>query len=226
MKPLELLGEACSLDGSEMKLVRRGSEYMILVAGQVLMSSRTHGSEETLATVACERVRTLEQPVVLIGGLGMGFTLRAALDVLPPRAVVVVAELIPAVAEWNHGPLGPLAGWPLQDRRVSVELKDVALVLRASRSRFDAVLLDVDNGPAALTAATNFDLYGPGGLAAVLAALKPGGVLAVWSAREDREFEQRLGRAGFSVETVNVRGGVKGRGSRHKIFLGQKTGKK
>jgi len=226
MKPLELLGEACSQDGTEMKLVRRGSEYMILVAGQVLMSSRTHGSEETLATVACERVRTLEQPVVLIGGLGMGFTLRAALDVLPPRAVVVVAELIPAVAEWNHGPLGPLARWPLQDGRVSVELKDVAQVLRASRSRFDAVLLDVDNGPAALTAASNFDLYGTRGLAAVLAALEPGGVLAVWSAREDREFEQRLSRAGFSVETVNVRGRVKGGGSRHKIFLGQKTGKK
>ena len=124
MKPLELLGQALSQDGTDMKLVRRSNEYIILANGRSLMSSRMHGSEEALATFACRRARTLEQPVVLIGGLGMGFTLRATLDLLPPGAMVVVAELVSAVAEWNRGPLGPLAGWPLKDKRVWVKLKD------------------------------------------------------------------------------------------------------
>src|SRR5438046_473181 len=132
-----------------MKLVRRGDEYLILFDGAVLMSSRVHGSEEALGTLGCERARRLERPSVLIGGLGMGFTLRATLDLLPSDATVVVAELVPAVVEWNRGPLGPLAGHPLKDTRVVVEVNDVAATLRASRSQFDAVLLDVDNGPAA-----------------------------------------------------------------------------
>jgi spermidine synthase len=226
MKPLELLGQTLSQDGTDLKLVRRSNEYIILANGRSLMSSRMHGSEEALATFACRRARTLEQPGVLIGGLGMGFTLRAALDLLPPGAMVVVAELVPAVAEWNRGPLGPLAGWPLKDKRVWIEIKDVAVILSLSPARFDAVLLDVDNGPAAFTTVNNAGLYDDRGIAAVFAALKMGGVLAVWSAREDRKFEQRLRYGGFAVEVVSVRGRLKRGGPRHTIFLGQKSTEK
>ena len=210
------------LDGTDMKLARRSGEYIILADGKTLMSSRMHGSEEALATFGCRRASTLEEPCVLVGGLGMGFTLRATLDLLPPSAIIVVAELVPAVVEWNRGPLGPLAGHPLKDRRVHVAMNDVAVTLHSSRERFDAVLLDVDNGPASFTTAVNDRLYGDRGLAAALNALKPGGVLAVWSAREDRKFEQRLRYAGFTVEVERVRGRLKKGGPRHTIFLGCK----
>jgi spermidine synthase len=202
-----------------MALTRRGSEYIILAGGQPLMSSRMHGSEEALATFTCRHVRTLERPCVLVGGLGMGFTLRATLDLLPPDATVVVSELVPAVVEWNRGPLGPLARHPLKDKRVTVDEGDVAAMLRASPGRFDAVLLDVDNGPAAFTASHNAGLYDDRGLAAARAALTIGGVLAVWSAREDRRFEQRLRYGGFSVTVERVRGRLKKGGPRHVIFL-------
>src|SRR5438477_5627181 len=135
-----------------MKLTRRGNEFIILANGKSLMSSRMHGSEEALATLACRRVQTLKQPCVLVGGLGMGFTLRATLDLLPPDATVIVAELVPAVVDWNRGPLGPLARHPLKDKRVVVEIGDVAATLGSSTGRFDVVLLDVDNSPAAFTA--------------------------------------------------------------------------
>jgi spermidine synthase len=203
-----------------MTLTRHGSEYVILASGQSLMSSRMHGSEEALAMFACGRARTLEEPCVLVGGLGMGFTLRATLDLLPPAATVVVSELVPAVVDWNRGPLGPLAGHPLKDKRVVVDVNDVAETLRASPRRFDAVLLDVDNGPAAFTASHNAGLYDDRGLAAARAALKPGGVLAVWSSREDRRFEQRLRYGGFNVTVERVRGRLKKGGPRHTIFLG------
>src|SRR6266404_1615615 len=192
VKPFELLGQTVSPDDSVMKLIRRGDEYLILVNGAILMSNRMHGSEEALATFAFQRMRTLERPSVLIGGLGMGFTLRATLDLLPADGEVVVAELVPAVVEWNRGPLGPLAGHPLKDKRVRVDVGDVAVTLSSSPGRFDAVLLDVDNGPAAFTDSDNARLYDDRGLAAARAALKIGGVLAVWSARDDRKFEQRL----------------------------------
>ena len=204
-----------------MSLTRQGSEYVILASGKSLMSSRMHGSEEALATLACREVRTLEAPCVLIGGLGMGFTLRATLDLLPPDATIVVAELVPAVVEWNRGPLGHLAGHPLKDTRVQIEVGDVAATLRSSTRRFDAVLLDVDNGPAAFTASHNTRLYDDGGLAAARAALKAGGVLAVWSAWEDRRFEQRLRHGGFTVQVERVRGRLKRGGPRHTIFLGR-----
>ena len=152
----------------------------------------------------------------------MGFTLRATLDFLPPDAIVEVAELVPAVVDWNRGPLGPLAGHPLKDRRVRVHVGDVAVTLGASPGRFDAVLLDVDNGPAAFTSSDNAWLYGDKGLAAARAALKIGGVLAVWSAREDRKFEQRLRYGGFTVEVERVRARLKKGGPRHTIFLGHK----
>jgi spermidine synthase len=186
--------------------------------GKPLMSSRMHGSEQALATLACQRVCQPEA-CVLVGGLGMGFTLRATLDLLTAEATVVVAELVPAVIEWNRGVLGPLAGQPLRDPRVLVETGDVAETLQSSIGRFDAVLLDVDNGPDAFTAATNARLYSDQGLAAARIALKPGGVLAVWSAWEDRRFEQRLRYAKFIVEVERVRGRLKKGGPKHTIFI-------
>ena len=163
MKPWELLGQTRTPEGDEMTLTRHGTEYVILASGQTLMSSRMHGSEEALATFACARARTLEAPCCLIGGLGMGFTLRAALDLLPPDATVIVAELMPAVVEWNRGPLGSLARHPLRDKRVVLEIGDVGAVLQANPRQFDAVLLDVDNGPAAFTASHNAGLYDDAG---------------------------------------------------------------
>jgi spermidine synthase len=222
VKPLELLGQTLTPDGTDLRLIRRDNEYVILANGKSLMSSRMHGSEEALATLACRRARTLEQPCVLVGGLGMGFTLRATLDFLPPDARVVVAELLPAVVEWNRGPLGPLAGHPLKDKRVRVEVGDVGVTLSSGPAEFDAVLLDVDNGPAAFTASDNVGLYDDRGLAAARAALKMGGVLAVWSARDDRKFEQRLRYGGFAVQVERVRGRLKKGGPRHTIFLGHK----
>ena len=223
MKPFEVLGEALTPDGTELKLARREHEYIILANGKSLMSSRMYGSEEALATYACRTARTMEQPSVLVGGLGMGFTLRATLDLLPPGALVVVAELVPPVVEWNHGVLGPLARHPLKDTRVQIDMNDVAVTIRGTADRFDAVLLDVDNGPSAFTAASNKQLYDDSGLAATRTALKSGGVLAVWSAREDRKFEQRLRYAGFTVEVKPVRGRGKKGGPRHTIFLAHKN---
>jgi spermidine synthase len=221
VKPWELLGQTRTPAGDEMTLTRQGSEFVILAAGKSLMSSRMHGSEEALAAFACGRARTLDEPCVLVGGLGMGFTLRATLDMLPPSATVVVAELVPAVVEWNRGPLGPLAGHPLKDRRVVVEVGDVAAILGTSVARFDAIVLDVDNGPAAFTASQNAALYNDRGLAAARGALKRDGILAVWSAWEDRRFEQRLRYGGFTVAVERVRGRLKKGGPRHTIFLAQ-----
>jgi spermidine synthase len=223
VKPLELLGQALSRDGTVLKLVRRSNEYIILANGKSLMSSLMHGSEEALATFACQQARTLERPSVLIGGLGMGFTLRATLDLLSSDSTVVVAELVPAVVEWNRGPLGPLAGHPLQDTRVHVEIEDVAVVLSSCAGQFDAVLLDVDNGPMGFAASNNDGLYDDRGIAAAFAALKMNGVLAVWSAREDRKFERRLRHGRFVVEVERVRGRLKKGGPRHMIFLGHKS---
>jgi spermidine synthase len=219
VRPWQLLGEARTPDGRVMALTRRGGEYVIHADGKSLMSSRMHGSEEALAAFACRGLTGREAPCVLVGGLGMGFTLRAALDLLPSGARVVVAELVPEVVAWNRGPLGPLAGHPLADRRVRVEECDVAAVLRASRAAFDAVLLDVDNGPRALAAQGNAALYDDRGLAAARAALAPRGTLAVWSAWDDRKFEHRLRHAGFEVEVERVRGRLRAGGPRHTLFL-------
>lgn len=224
MKPWEVLGEASTPDGTSMALTKRDREYVILADGRSLMSSLMHGSEEALAALACSRLRAATEPSVLIGGLGMGFTLRATLDVLPRRAKVLVAELVPAVLEWNRGPLGPLAEYPLKDRRVQVVISDVADVLATSRDKFDAVLLDVDNGPAPVTSQANADLYGDRGIAAVRGALKDDGVLAVWSAREDRKFVQRLRYGRFAVEVEHVRGRLKKGGPHHTLFLARKSG--
>jgi spermidine synthase len=222
MKPWELLGETETPDGTLMALTRRGHEHVLLADGKALMSSRARGSEEELARLGCERAAEQEAPRVLIGGLGMGFTLRAALDVLPADATVVVAEIIPELVAWNRGPLGPLADHPLDDRRVQVEVGDVADALREGVGRFDAVLLDVDNGPVAFTVASNDTLYRDGGIALCHAALRPGGVLAVWSAWDDRKYEHRLRHRGFEVETHRVRARLHRGGPRHTLFIGRR----
>jgi spermidine synthase len=219
VKPWDLIGRAETLDGIDLTLMLRDREYVIFADGKPLMSSRMHGSEEALAAFGCRRVRTIDRPVVLIGGLGMGFTLRAALDLLPPAAQVFVTELVPAVVDWNRGPLAHLAGHPLRDRRVSIELGDVAATLRASRQRFDAVLLDVDNGPRPFTSSSNAALYSGHGIADIRAALRPGGTLAVWSAWEDRKFEQRLRYEHFTVRVERVRARLAKGGPRHVIVV-------
>ena len=225
MKPTELLGETRAPDGTHIALTRQDREFIILAGGRPLMSSRMHGSEQALATFGCRHL-TGDAPRVLVGGMGMGFTLRATLDELPADATVVVAELIPAVIEWNRGPLGPLANHPLRDPRAHVEIGDVGATIRRATSGFDAILLDVDNGPDAFTASGNASLYGDRGLAATLSALRPRGVLAVWSAWEDKKFEQRLKYAGFNVHVERVRARLKGGGPRHTIFVATATGQK
>ena len=222
MRPWELLAATTTPDGDDMRLVKQDEEFVIWVNGRTLMSSRMHGSEEALATAACRRLQEAEGARVLVGGLGMGFTLAATLALLPADAVVTVAELVSAVVEWNRGPLGACAGHPLRDKRVRVTVNDVGFVLRGNPGGFDAILLDVDNGPAALTSLANEGLYDNAGVAASYAALKSGGVLAVWSAWEDRKFEQRLRFHGFEAEVERVRARLQKGGPRHAIFVGVK----
>ena len=222
MKAWELVGEALTPDQSRICLMRRDTELEIRVDSKVLMSSRMHGSEEALAVAGCQHLRRAEAPRVLVGGLGMGFTLAATLREVPADAVVIVAELVPAVVAWNRGILGGLAGHPLADRRARVVVGDVGDVLRSNVGRLDAVLLDVDNGPAAFTTINNEGLYNNSGVEACARALRPGGVLAVWSAWEDRHFEQRLRFYGFDVRVDRVRARLKKGGPRHTIFVGVK----
>jgi hypothetical protein len=231
VKPWELLAEARTPDGTLMSLTRRDTELVIMAGGKILMSSRMHGSEEAMAEMAFKRLGrrspgegglpSLADACVLIGGLGLGYTLRATLDLLPADATVIVAELIPAIVEWHDGPLAALAGKPTADKRVQIEVKDVVATLRSNAGRFDAILLDIDNGPEAFTESSNAGLYNDRGIAAIRAALKPGGMLAVWSAWEDRRFEQRLKYGGFKVEVERVRARLKKGGPRHTIFLGR-----
>lgn len=199
-------------------LLRHGGEFVIRIGARALMASGSHGSEEALAEWACARVGDRPRARVLVGGLGMGFTLAAALRHLGPGAHVEVAELVPAVVDWNRGPLAHLAGRPLEDPRVAVYAGDVAGRIRAARGALDAILLDVDNGPDGLTASANDWLYSAAGLAAAFAALRPGGVLGVWSVAPDREFARRLGQAGFAAEERVVRARGK-KGGRHTLWL-------
>ena len=221
MKPQSTLGRATTPDGKELVLYERDGVYSIRVNGLELMSSRAHGSEEDLARLVLARVKA-RTPVILVGGLGLGYTLRAVLDAMPAESRVVVAEIFPAVVEWNRAELADLAGSPLLDPRVRVETTDVADLMKNSPAAFDAVLLDVDNGPDAFTIARNRGLYGPRGLASIHRSLRPKGVLGVWSADPDRGFERRLAKAGFRVntETVPAYHGARGpKGAKHTIFI-------
>ncbi|MEQ1504973.1 MAG: spermidine synthase [Myxococcota bacterium] len=209
---------------SVMSLMRRGAEYLIWVDGRELMSDRQHGSEDALADLAFDRLADRPAARVLIGGLGMGFTLAAALRRLGPEGAVVVAELVPAVVRWNRGPAGTKAGHPVADPRTGVHAGDVAELVRAPPAPWDAILLDVDNGPTGLTRASNDWLYSAAGLDAAFAALAPGGVLGVWSAAPDAAFTRRLRRAGFGVEELPVRSRGSRGGHRHVVWIGTRRG--
>ena len=204
-------------DGGELKLMRRGTEYSIMSGSIELMNSRLSGSEEALATLTCQGLKPGAR--VLIGGLGMGFTLRAALGVLPQGVEVTVAELVPGVVAWARGPLAEVFAGSLDDPRVRIREGDVAEAIAAARGAFDAILLDVDNGPGGLNREANDGLYHAGGLVRSKRALRPGGVLAVWSAAPDDRFTGRLRNAGFAVEEKRVRATRSGRGARHVIWL-------
>jgi len=219
MIPWTLLDSAKVPGGGELRLWQRGEEFSIRLGRDELMNSRIHGSEEALAELTCDRVSDRPEARLLIGGLGMGFTLRAALDSLGPNARVSVAELMPAVIAWNRGPLAGLSGDGLADPRVTLHEADVGDLIRAHAAAYDAILLDVDNGPEGLTRAANDGLYAPEGLGAAFRALRSGGVLAVWSAGEDETFTRRLRRAGFAAEVKRVRArGARG-GARHVIWI-------
>ena len=219
MTPLELLATARAPDGEELRLMRRGADFMIVLDHNELMNSRMSGSEEALATMAVERLCDRAAPRLLIGGYGMGFTLRAALGVLGPEARVTVAELVPEIIDWARGPMAALTAGCLDDPRVTVTLADVAEMIGRAHGAYDAILLDVDNGPDGLVRADNGRLYTAKGLASAKAALSPGGVLAVWSAAKDSKFAARLHHAGFAVDEVGVRARSNGKGARHTIWF-------
>jgi spermidine synthase len=220
VKPTETLAREKTPDGEELVLSRRDGVYLLSVGGMELMTSRAHGSEDALARLACAAIAGRKAPRVLLGGLGFGYTLRAALDRLPAKAEVVVCEVFPSLLAWNRGVLAGLAGRPLEDRRVKAVLADVGTFLDG-RERFDAILLDVDNGPEAFTLRSNARLYTVEGLVRLAQSLTAKGVLAVWSAVADPAFEGRLRRAGFEARTerTSSRGGDKGR--LDAIFLGR-----
>lgn len=219
MLPWNLLDIAQIPGGGELRLLRRGSEFSIKLGQNELMNSRLSGSEEALATLTCERLQGCKQPRLLIGGLGMGFTLRAALSRHSPDAQIIVAELVPEVVAWARGPMADVFGDSLSDPRVSIQEKDVGLLIRAERSAYDAILLDVDNGPEGLSREANDALYNTSGLAMAHAALRPGGMLAVWSSGPDPRFTQRLRKAGFGVNEIKTRASRKGGGARHVIWI-------
>lgn len=223
MNPWVLLDSALVPDhGGELRLYQRGEEFSIKIVGRgELMNSRDHGSEDALAEQTCARLVNTTKPRLLIGGLGMGFTLAAALQHTDEQAQVEVAELIPAVVKWNRGPLGEQAGHPLLDPRTLIHEGDVAGLLKTERNAYDAILLDVDNGPEGLTHKDNDWLYSMEGLNAAHAALRPQGVLAVWSAGPAWDFVHRLRKVGFKVEEVHVRAHGN-KGARHIIWFAQR----
>ena len=224
MKPWRVLGIAqIPNNGGELKLSQRDQEFSIRLSGirGELMNSRVHGSEEALAELGCKRLLDVADAQVLVGGLGMGFTLATALESLASTATVTVAELIPEVVEWNQGPLGECAGNPLQDSRTQIHLGDVGQLLTEKHQSFDAILLDIDNGPEGLTHEDNSWLYSTQGVNAMYQALRPEGIVTIWSAGPDPMFTIRLKKAGFKAETRTVRARP-GKGSRHTIFVAQK----
>jgi spermidine synthase len=219
MKPTRLLDRAVTPDGTPLTLHEHDGTLSIRVGGVELMSTRQHHSEERLAELACAGLRDRNRAAVLIGGLGLGFTLRETLRHVAADATVVVAELVPAVIAWNRNPAYGLAADVIDDPRVELVADDVADVLAVSGGRFDAIMLDVDNGASGLTAAANDGLYGATGLGTARAALRRGGRLAVWSAGPDRRFVACMEEAGFAVEVVKARTHPSG-GSWNSIFVG------
>ena len=206
----------------ELRLMKRGDEFSMKLGPNELMNSRLSGSEEALATLACKRIEAIKAPHLLIGGLGMGFTLRAALAVLGPKARITVAELVPAVIDWARGPMADMFGDSLTDPRATVLSADVVAVIGSQASAFDAILLDVDNGPEGLIRKANDALYDLKGLKAIRRALRPKGVLAVWSSGPNASFSKRLRDAGFDVNEVAVRATTKRSGARHVIWFATK----
>jgi spermidine synthase len=207
----------------ELRLMKRGDEFSMKLGPNELMNSRLSGSEEALATLACKRIEAIKAPHLLIGGLGMGFTLRAALAVLGPKARITVAELVPAVIDWARGPMADMFGDSLTDPRATVLSADVVAVIGSQASAFDAILLDVDNGPEGLIRKANDALYDLKGLKAIRRALRPKGVLAVWSSGPNASFSKRLRDAGFDVNEVAVRATTKRSGARHVIWFAAKA---
>jgi spermidine synthase len=222
MKPRELIGTATVPGGEVLRLFRRGGDFMIVLERNELMSSRMSGSEDALAVMTCARLGKRAAPHLLIGGYGMGFTLRAALAVLGADAQVTVAELVPEIIDWARGPMVDLAAGCLDDPRVHLFSGDVAAPIRGANGKYDAILLDVDNGPDGLTRDENSWLYSAHGLEVAKIALRLGGVLAIWSAAPDRGFTKRLTDAGFGVEEATVRARSNGKGPRHVIWFARK----
>lgn len=224
MTPRELIGTAIVPGGQDLKLFRRGNDFMIVLDRNELMSSRMSGSEKALAVMTIERLAARRNIHLLIGGYGMGFTLRAALAALDAQARITVAELVPEIISWARGPMVELADGCLDDPRVNLVESDVAELIEAGSGTYDAILLDVDNGPDGLTREENDRLYSTRGLAAAKAALKPGGILAVWSAAPDEAFTRRLRSAGFIVDEVAVKARDNGKGPRHVIWFAARRG--
>jgi spermidine synthase len=223
MIPWVQLGAAAVPDGGgELRLMQRGAEFSIMAGSIELMNSRLSGSEEALASLTCARLREPARPAMLIGGLGMGFTLRAALAVLGPDASVTVAELVPEVVAWARGPLASIHGDSLVDPRVTIFEGDVGDLIGGGQDRFDAILLDVDNGPEGLTRKANDDLYDTYGLGEAYAALRTGGILAVWSVAPNQPFSKRLAASGYTVEELRVPANGRRGGARHVIWLATK----
>lgn len=209
-------------DKTQLKLMQRGDEFSIMLGTNELMNSRLSGSEEALATLSADCIGNRIKARVLIGGLGMGFTLRAAQARFGPDSELVVAELVPEIIAWARGPLSPVFGTCLDDPRVKIVNDDVGKVIAARKAAYDVILLDVDNGPDGVSRAQNDKLYGLKSLRTSFDALRPGGVLAVWSAHPSEPFTKRLAAAGFAVEEVKVRARSGGRGARHVIWVGKK----
>ena len=211
--------------GGELRLLRRGAEFSIKLDKNELMNSRLSATEQALATMGCATIRSRTRAKILIGGLGMGFTLRAALIVLGGDAEIAVAELVPAVVAWARGPIASLFGESLIDPRVRIVETDVGNLIRAARSQYDAILLDVDNGPEGMTRKANDRLYDAAGLAAAHRALRASGVLAVWSSRPDAEFTVRLRKSGFDVVENPVRAKGPQGGAQHFIWTATRRDK-
>ncbi len=218
-----MIERALTPEGTPLELLQRGTEFLIRAAGHELMSSRMHGSEKRLAELGVAKLRDRRGPRVLVGGLGCGYTLAAALAQLGSQAEVIVAELSPAVVAWNRGVLRDLAERPLQDARVHVREVDVLDELTDNKLAYDLILLDVDNGPVALTQSGNARLYSQNGARCLWEALRPGGVLAVWSAGPDAAYENRLRSQRFKVSTHKTHAHGR-RGKQHTIWLALKSG--